>query len=65
MVCVKLKAIYHTDKPWGSCYQDVSSLFSKLKKVMRPFYGTLDNIDLLKELNKYTNDDIIEAMEHK
>lgn len=59
-VCVKLKSIYHANEPWPDCHQAIADKFSSLKVIVRPFYPTSE-LDMLKELSKYTENDIIEA----
>jgi hypothetical protein len=59
----KLKAIYHTDTHWSECYQEVAKMFSGLKTGARKFYSDKSELDILKELTRYSQDDIKEMYE--
>jgi predicted nuclease of restriction endonuclease-like RecB superfamily len=59
-VCEKLRDIYFSDKHWSECYKDVAQKFTFLKQIMRRFYTDKTDIDILKELIKYSNDDIVD-----
>ena len=61
-VCAKLKIIYYPDKPWIECYRLVAGKFTELKNIARKFYAGKSEIEILQELAKYSNSDIIDAM---
>jgi hypothetical protein len=60
-VCITLRNIYHTDTPWPACYQQVADKFTELKKIMRKFYADKSDLEILKELVRYSQDDIKDA----
>jgi hypothetical protein len=59
-VCEKLKALYFKDSPWPECYQQVADRFTELKRHARQFYAGQGDVDILKELIKYSTHDIDE-----
>ena len=59
-ICKKLKEIYYKTKLWPECYQDVSNKITELKSIARKFYVDKDELDMLKELAKYSIEDIKE-----
>jgi hypothetical protein len=63
MVCEKLKVIYFKDLPWVDCYKTIAQRFTELKKIARKFYYDKNEIEILKELNKYTHNAIKDAFE--
>ncbi len=56
-VCKKLKEIY-PEKTW-MC---IASLFNDLKKKVRSYHPGLDDIRLIRELIKYSHQDVIDAL---
>jgi hypothetical protein len=63
-ICEKIKNIYHANEPWPDCHQLIADKFSSLKVIVRPFYPTSE-LDMLKELSKYTENDIIDCFVDK
>lgn len=63
MVCEKLKTIYYPHKPWIECYKDVATKFTALKKVIRKYYPDQPDVEVVRNLNKYSVEDIKEAIE--
>lgn len=61
-VCVKIKNIYFKELPWANCYKDVAHKFSMLKSVACKFYPEKNKIDILLEICKYNEQDIIDAL---
>ncbi len=59
-ICKKLKDIHFNDVPWSECYKDVAEKFSALKVIARKFYANKDELEMLKELAKYSIMDIKE-----
>jgi len=59
-ICVKLKQIFFATKSWPECKQDLPKLFSKLKTVARKYYK--NEVEMLESLNKYTEQDIRDAL---
>jgi predicted nuclease of restriction endonuclease-like RecB superfamily len=62
-VCNSLKQIYFPDQPWQACYRDVAQKFTCLKQIMRKFYSDKSEIDMLKELQRYSPEDLRSAIE--
>lgn len=67
-MCEKLKIIYFNDVHWQACYKQVANKFTELKQIMRKFYNTDKNnfdseIEMLKELSKFSKESIKEALE--
>ena len=62
-VCEKLKAIYHIDTHWSKCYQDVAERFTKLKRIARKFYADKSELEMLKEIARYPENDIKDIAE--
>jgi hypothetical protein len=56
-ICKRLKNIY-PDKTW----MGVASLFTELKKKARIFHPGLDDLKLIRELIKYSDQDVIDAL---
>jgi hypothetical protein len=56
-ICKKLKEIY-PDKTW----MGIASLFTELKKKARIYHPGLDDIKLIRELMKYSPQDVIDAL---
>lgn len=56
-ICKRLKNIY-PDKTW----MGIASLFTELKKKARIYHPGLDDIKLIRELMKYSNQDVIDAL---
>lgn len=63
LVCKKLKVIYFNETPWVSCYRDVADKFTALKAIARKFYINKSNIEIINELLKYNDQDILDAFE--
>jgi hypothetical protein len=61
-ICSKLKQIYHPNEKWADCYKKVGALLTIMKKNARKFYIDKTDEEILKDLNKYTNDDIVELL---
>jgi hypothetical protein len=60
-ICSKLKRIYFIDEPWVKSRDKVAIKFSTLKSKMKEFYSHLSAINILKELDKYSDKDLIEC----
>jgi hypothetical protein len=56
-ICKKLKEIY-PDKTW----MGIAGLFTDLKKKARIYHPGLDDIKLIRELMKYSRQDMIDAL---
>lgn len=61
-VCEKLKDIFYPDKHWSSCVYAVANKFSALKVIARKFYTGKTELEMLRELSRYTKEDIIDSM---
>ena len=61
-ICEKLKAIYHPDLPWVDASDPVSVLFTKLKKQARSFYLDKNELEILMELSKYSEQDFRDSL---
>jgi hypothetical protein len=57
-ICEKLKNIYFHDESWISCYKKVAYKFSELKKIAKRFYSDKSNIEVLREICKFSENDI-------
>jgi hypothetical protein len=65
-ICSKIKNIYFADKIWPECYRQVANKFTEFKVIVRKFYGGYtrdDNIELLKRVRHFAENDIKEAFE--
>lgn len=60
-VCKKLKDLYFNDKEWVDCYNQVAQKFTELKRILRKFYTDKIDVDIFRELIKYSSDDINEV----
>lgn len=56
-ICKRLKNIY-PDKTW----MGIAGLFTELKKKARIYHPGLDDIKLIRELMKYSHQDVIDAL---
>lgn len=63
-MCEKLKNIYFNDIHWSDCYKNVAVKFTELKEKARKFYVEKQEIEILKELCKYNEQDLIDMMSH-
>lgn len=59
-ICSQLKILYFPDVQWVKCYNDVAKKLTHLKKISEKLYADKTKIDVLKELNKYSANDILE-----
>lgn len=59
-ICEKLKLLYFRDAPWPDCVGKVAAKFSALKVRGRQFYIGKSDVDILRELIKYSTSDIDE-----
>ncbi len=62
-VCKKLKDIYFNEKSWVDCHHEVAKRFTNLKQIAKKFYGDKEELEVLHELAKYTDDGIRDAFE--
>jgi len=62
-ICMKLKNIYFSDKKWPECYKEVASKFTQLKRVARKFYTDKSELEMLKEIAKYSENDLKDTYE--
>lgn len=65
-ICKKIKYIYFHGYRWEDCNKQVAFKFSMLKKSLRYFYSidsTENNIELLKKVMTFTNEDIKQAID--
>jgi hypothetical protein len=60
IVCAKLKTIYFYEIEWIDCYKLVSAKFVDLLQIAKKFYADKSKIDTIKEIVKYSNNDIVE-----
>jgi hypothetical protein len=56
-ICKRLKKIY-PEKTWMT----IASVFTQLKNKARPFYPGMTDINLIRELYKYSDQDMIDAL---
>lgn len=56
-ICKRLKEIY-TEKTW----MGIASVFTEIKKKSRVYHPGLDDIKLIRELMKYSDQDMIDAL---
>lgn len=61
-VCERLRIIYYKNKKWTECHKEVSKDFSRLKEIAKKFYTDLTEHEILVELNRYNDSDILDAM---
>ena len=62
-ICIQLKQMYFPETPWPECYRQIADRLTELKKIARKFYVGKDNCEILKEIIKYSDDDIREMFE--
>ncbi len=62
-VCEKLKNVYFIERKWPDCYKDVGRKFTELKSIAREFYAGQDELAVLRELAKYSEQDLKEMLE--
>lgn len=62
-VCKRLKAIWHEPAKWEDCYQQVGTRLATLKFILRKFYCTESNVEVLQKAIKYTDQDIMDVFE--
>lgn len=65
IICAKLKILYFSDEPWIDCYKKVAAKFSLAKKNAKKFYSNDETADILKELIKYSSEDLKELIENE
>ena len=58
-----IRNVYHHDDEWPACYKQVADKFTELKKIMRKFYTDKSDLEILKELIRYSQDDIKDAFQ--
>ena len=58
MVCDQLKIIYFRNEKWIDCHARVTEKFTALKKIMRKFYPEKTTSEILREVGKYSREDI-------
>lgn len=56
-ICKRLKSIY-PEKTWMA----IAGLFTQLKNKARPFYPDMSDLKLIRELYKYSDQDMIDAL---
>lgn len=64
-LCLKLKELYFPDKPWVNCHNEISVKFTELKQKAMKFYIDKTKMEVLKELLKYSKEDLQEILLHK
>lgn len=57
-VCVKIKDFYYPDVHWSKCGLQVADKFAQLKKITQTALPDKTMPEILRELAKYTNQDI-------
>jgi len=62
-VCAKLKIMYFKDTHWSKCVDDVAKKFTQLKAIARKFYIDKSELEMLKEISRYSKEDIIQAFD--
>jgi hypothetical protein len=62
VICERLRIIYFNSIPWINCYKDVAAKFRLLKESMINFYSEKTEKDILIELNKFSDEDIKDAL---
>jgi len=63
-VCERLRTLYHGTKPWGDCFKEVAQKFTELKVIARKFYCDKTELEMLREIARYSIDDIKEMFNH-
>lgn len=62
-VCEKLRNIYFKDIPWVKCCRDVADKFTELKAVARKFWPDKSSLEIVQELYKFSESDIMDALD--
>jgi hypothetical protein len=61
-LCSRLKLILYPDKPWIDCYNLVVIQLSDLRAKAKAFYSDKDSLEILKELIRYSDEDLLEML---
>ena len=61
-ICTKLKQIYHLNQPWAQLKHSIPAKLVRLKQTMRTAYPDWDEAMRLRELARFTEQDIREAL---
>ena len=62
-ICIKLKNIYFSEIKWPDCYKEVANKFTQIKRIARKLYADKEELAMLKELARYSQDDIKDMAE--
>lgn len=65
VICEKLRNLFFTREPWAKCTDKVSKKFTELKINARLFFTTLDEIEMLREVSKYNEQDLLDFFHTK
>lgn len=60
-LCRTIKRLLFADKAWVKCNKEVGAKFAELKKRAKDFYPDKSMRDILSELNKYSDTDILDC----
>ncbi len=63
-ICERIRQIYHPNEQWGECHGNISKRLNQLKAIMRKFYCDKTDLEILRELCRYSTNDIKEAFEN-
>lgn len=60
-ICRRLKDMFFKDESWGRVAMDVAQKFTALKAKTREAYPQLNQQEFLRELQKYSEQDIVDV----
>ncbi len=63
-ICERIRQIYHPNEQWGECHGDITRRLNQFLGIARKFYCDKTELEMLKELARYSTDDIKEAFEN-
>lgn len=61
-VCEKIRTIYFNGSHWTDCHKEVAKLYNQIKNSARSFYTDKSEYEILVELNRYSFEDIKDAL---
>lgn len=63
-ICKKLQKLYYPNQKWGDKISNkVAKLFSQLKKEARTFFSESSEVDMLRKISRFTDEEFKELCE--
>ena len=60
-VCEKLQDIFCKNRPWPESHKQIVQQFTVLKEIMRKIYADKSDLDILRELSRYSRNDLCDV----